>query len=165
MTTFDVLTVGERQLQAFFDDFPQRLEDRLYAAMTRISTRLLAAVEAAEPNRSGQLRGATQAFVDRTATGVRAGVRVTGGSEGKAGYGKAAALESGAHRPTTVREHWAVRSNFWGRYGAAQWVLIDAYTRRVNISADRFLRGPFAALEGEIIGELEAALSGAAEEG
>jgi hypothetical protein len=43
-------------------------------------------------------------------------------------------------------------------------VLIDAYTRRVNVPADRFLRGPFAALEGEIVGELETALSGAAEE-
>jgi hypothetical protein len=158
--SFDVLAVGERRLQAFFDDLPAVLEARLYRAMEAIASRMAAAVRAAEPVRTGTLRAETQPFVWQSDAAVTAGVVVA--SDSKVEHGKAAALEYGAHRPTTVREHWAVRSSFWGRYGAAEAVLIEEYRRRVNIGADRYLRGPFAAMEGEIIAALEAAVDEAA---
>jgi hypothetical protein len=162
MSGFDVLAIGERRLQALFDGLPDRLDDRLYAAMERIAEQLLGAVHAAEPERTGRLRSETVSFVRKTATAIVAGVQVAVPAGDRAAHGKAAALEYGAHRPTTVAEHWAVRSTVFGRAVAPEAVLIEEYRRRVNITADQFLRGPFAALQGSIIAELETAVGEAA---
>ncbi|HUC70384.1 MAG TPA: hypothetical protein VMS01_04250 [Stellaceae bacterium] len=162
MVEFDVLAVGERRLQAFFDDFPARLDARLYAAMERIAGRLLSAVEAAEPQRTGALRSETTSFVTKTAAAITAGVAVEAPAGDKAAHGKAAALEYGAHRSATVAEHWAIRANFWGRYSAPRAVLIEEYRRRVEIGEERYLRGPFAALRGTILADIEAAVGQAA---
>lgn len=158
--TFDVLDVGERQLQAFIGALPEEVDARLEEAMAEIAALLEAAVEAAEPHRTGRLRAETRKFVHRTLKGIVAGVSVRG--DDKADFGKAAALEYGAHRSFSVREHWARRSTVFGRDMAGKSVLIEEYQRRANIDADRYLRGPFAALEGRIVEILEKALGRAA---
>lgn len=156
MPEFDVLEKGERELQAFIGELGPRAEAELEAAMGEIAQLLEAAVEAAEPHKTGKLRSETRKFVRQTLHGWLAGVAVTGAD--KADFGKAAALEYGAHATFSVREHWAVRSTVFGRAMPPMAVLVDEYQRRANISADRYLRDPFAALEGRIVEIIEAAL-------
>lgn len=161
MSDFDILAVGERRLQALFDGLPQRLEARLYAGMQRVAERLLAAVEAAEPDRTGKLRRETVSFVHRGEAAIVAGVTVHGAS--KSDFGKAAALEYGSHRMIEVH----LRRRMGGlarRYRATSFALSDYYERRTNIAADRYLRDPFAALRSDIIAELETAVDQSARE-
>lgn len=157
MAEFDILVVGDRRLQAFLHDYPASLDARIEARFQSFSQRLAAAVQAAEPQRTGRLRGETRPFVRRSPAGITAGVQVV--AQGKVDIGKAAALEYGAHGSTKVAEHWATRATFWGRYASPRAVLIEEYQRRVNIGADRYLRGPFDTLKNEAVAEIERAIA------
>ncbi len=154
--TFDILVIGDTQLQAFIGELPARVNAELQAAMRDVAALLEGAVVAAEPSRTGKLRSATRPFVRENPAGVTGGVQVRGDA------GKAGALEYGAHRAFSLKEHWARRSVVFGREAPSQSVLVDEYVRRANITADRFLRDPFAALQGQILARIEKALGRAA---
>jgi hypothetical protein len=155
MSGFDVLAVGERRLQAFFDELPARLNARLYAGMERVAARLAAAVEAAEPHRTGKLRGETEPFIHQSETALVAGVIIRGSDHSD--FGKDAALEYGSHRMIEV--HMRRRAGGLARrYQASSLALSDYYERRTNIGADRYLRDPFARLRGDIISDIEGAV-------
>lgn len=122
-----------------FDKMTPALQSRLKGEIGRITNELLARVRAAEPVRTGRLRGATAAYVDVRPNFVRGRVRISRG-RGSRDVGAAfGALEYGGPGrrggPVSVRAY----SRHTGRVGAYG-------RRRPRIRARRFLRGPAAAM-------------------
>jgi hypothetical protein len=159
------IDVDDRAVKLRLEELPSRLRSRLRPVIARLTEQLLGQVRAAEPVRTGKLRAATQAFVDDKENFVRGRVRVLavpgrGGSHNIA----AAALEYGAHRLVHVKQHETHIDTIFGRASARQLAIVDAYTRRANITAERFLRGPAATLRPAAIAALERAVNDAVDE-
>lgn len=153
--------VGDREVQLRLDELPQAVHDSLLRRLTSLTAELAARVEAAAPERTGKLRSevASRVYDDRV---DRIRGRVTLSGE----FGKAAALEYGAHKRTNVAAH-AMRLDhvFANRLAAPLTALVAAHSRLANIAATRFLRGPAASMAPEIIAELRQAIVEAAAEG
>lgn len=140
---------GERQLFAHLESLPAEVEERLTPTIASLTRQLLMRVHAAEPFRTGALRASTRSFLDAQPGSVRGKVRVlmspTGSRRGK-GLSvhnvAAAALEYGVHSRFEVRAHRMRLSHVFKRPHAG-FVIVNAYYRRVNIKARRFLRDPF----------------------
>jgi hypothetical protein len=143
---------GDRELKARVERIPARAHDKLRARITDLADRLEARVRAAEPVKTGQLRGATLPSVKETPHKIEGKVRVSRLTK------KAAALEYGAHGGAHVRAHDARLNHIFGRLVAPMTVQVQAYQRRVNIAEHRFLLGPFEAMKDEIIAELRDAM-------
>ena len=75
-----------------------------------------------------------------------------------ADFGKAAALEYGAHGTTKVAQHLARVDRIFGRLVGPMTILVSEHTRRLDIAAHNFLRGPEADISSEAIAELRQAL-------
>jgi hypothetical protein len=147
--------VDERKVDLRLDQLPTRLRTALKPAITRLTDQLLARVLSAEPRRTGALQRATKAYVDDKENAVRGRVRI-GPEAGKGARNvAAAALEYGAHRLVHVKEHESHVSRVFGRVANKELEIVDAYTRRANIIAERFLRGPLQAMRPTIQAELE----------
>jgi len=146
---------GIRQVGLRFEQFP----DALY--VDQLSAELLARVEAATPSLTGKLRSSERLrlFTDPT--------RITGyvdieGAKGSQDFAKAAAEEYGAHRPTKVRSHAMKLDHYWSlKLSAPQTVLVEAYSRTVDITERAFERGPLAAMQPEITARLNAVVEAA----
>jgi len=147
------VSVDDRATILHLEELPSRLRSKLHPVIARLTEQLLARVRAAEPVRTGALRRATQAFVDDKENAVRGRVRIVGTQSQL--HAAAAALEYGAHRLVRVRQHQTHIDSVFGRATAKQLVIVDAYTRRANITAQRFLRGPAANLRATALAELE----------
>jgi hypothetical protein len=137
------------KLALHFDEITPALQAKLKVAIGRITHQLLARVKAAEPVRTGRLRGATHAYVDVRPNFVRGRVRI---SRGRGDLGAAfGALEYGG----PGRRGGSVAVGAHRRSGGA----VAAYERRrPHIRARRFLRGPAAAMRPQVKAELEAAI-------
>jgi hypothetical protein len=139
---------------ARFTDLPPNLQKALLTRLRPVEQAMLARVQAAVPKRTGKLLSEIQGFLDSGPDWVRARVRVVidknAGSSGRGNYdaGKAAALEYGATGTVQVNA-------FRRRRGED----VRAYQRRVNITARRFLRGPFAATKSEAEAAIRAAIA------
>lgn len=149
---------GDRQEVLRFDTFPELARKKLEAKIADLTARLFAAVTGAEPSRTGVLRGATVETIREGENFVTGRVSVRGD------FGKAAALEYGAHRPTTVKAHEMRLTHVFGRAMAPEIVMVPSHARTPNIAEHRFLRGPLDAMRGEIVAELEAAVADAVAE-
>jgi hypothetical protein len=164
MTTIGIELTGERAAILRFEQFPKFAHDRLFAALQNIEQRLEAAVLAAEPEKTGQLKSITGGRVydhdNRIAAVV--GVRTQDGNIAR----KAGALEYGSrHESLMVRAHTAKLSHLWGRAISPISVEVGAHSRTPNIDAFRFLRGPLDAIRSTAIAELQAALDAATKDG
>jgi len=144
---------GDRVAGLRFEQFPQRLRARLEAAIQELTERLYARVIGAEPDRTGKLIGDTVEVFREGDNYISGRVRIT------SDFGKAAALEYGAHNPTKVRAHEMSLNHFWRRAVAPRMVMVGAYTRTPNIAERRFLRGSLEAMRPEIEAELQAAIA------
>jgi hypothetical protein len=142
-----------------FEHFPQAAHDRLLATLTSLEQRLEAMVIAAEPNLSGALRGLTGGRVYDHDSRIAAVVGVR--TQTKAEALKAAALEYGSHKALMVRAHTAKLAHLWSR--AINQIVVDVpeYGRTSNIDPLNFLRGPLAAIRGDALDEMRAALDAA----
>jgi hypothetical protein len=137
----------DRRLVLQFERLPLTLKTNLTTTITTLTDQLRLRVRAAEPRRTGRLQLETRSFVDVSETAVRGRVRVLGPS-GAGPNIAAAALEYGAHQRFQVRAYQ--------RAGGS--IAVSAYTRRANIAARRFLRGPAEAMHARILAELTAAV-------
>ncbi len=142
-----VIDSNDRTLALHFDQLPDVLRDKLRVKIAELTQILLAQVKAREPRRTGRLQSLTRSYVDTREDFVRGRVTILGGAARH--NVAAAALEYGAHRAFTVRSH---------RRGSAR---VSAYRRRANIDAQRFLRGPAAAILPRARLELEAVVAAA----
>lgn len=150
---------GERQLALRFERFPEIARQRLRGALEGIEARLEAAVRAAEPSRSGELRSETQGRVVERGDRITAIVSVR--PRGPADAGKAAALEYGATRAFEVRAHSAMLAHLWARAIAPITVEVGPYRRTPNIAPQRYLRGPIEAMRGQALAAMKAAVEAA----
>jgi hypothetical protein len=128
------VTMDDRLLTVHIDKLPDLLRQALLPVISGLTNELLAQVHSLEPRRTGALISNTRAFVDQGENFVRGRVRVLANA-GDAFNIAAAALEYGAHRAVDVR-------SYRRRSGA-----VRGYTRRANIRAHNFLRGPEAAIQ------------------
>jgi hypothetical protein len=148
-----IFEVDDRRFVEHLERIPGRLRTALRASITQLTDQLLQRIRAAEPSRTGRLRGQTQAFVDVTDDKVTGRVRIMG--QGREHNVAAGALEYGAHRVVNVRAHQEHLSHVFNRATDSQFVAVRAYTRKANIRAQRFLRDPAAAMRPRIQAELE----------
>lgn len=134
MIEFKIDVKGDRALLARLDGLPDEVQAKLRPVIGALTTRLLESVRAAEPTRTGTLRSVTRASVVSGKDYIRGRIRISArpGSKNGAHNVAAAALEYGVHSAFTVRLR--------GRR-------MTIYTRRVSISARRFLRDPFARMK------------------
>lgn len=146
----DFIVSGDRDIAARLDRLSDDLRKRLVERIGGLTQQLLARVQAREPTRTGRLRAETRAFVDDGADFVRGRVRVVATGI-RYEHGKVGALEYGAHRPVKVRSHERAGHTPFGR---AVEQVVGAYTRKADIMAHRFLRGPVEAMRGDIRAEL-----------
>jgi hypothetical protein len=129
-------------------ELPTEVRARLRPVITRLTHQLLAQVKAGVPVRTGKLRQRVHSFIDdehsQRRNFIRGRVRVLN-SYSKNFAAAAGALEYGRHRRFEVRAHRVRRTEAFGRPTKPYTVNMPAHTRRANIVAMRFLRGPAAA--------------------
>jgi hypothetical protein len=157
---FSVVVKSERASLVLFDEYPANIHDHVFYAMDRIVTRMVAAIQAAEPVKTGAMRSETggRVYDHNTRIAAVAGVRVSTASEAK----KALALEFGSrgvpimmHRVNTSRQAVSRRLS---RPLKPTWERVPTLTPR------RFLRGPAEALRSSSIAEVTAAVEAANEQ-
>ena len=154
---------GDTRAVLRFEKFPAALHDRLFATLQSLEKRLEAAVLAAEPERSGELKSLTGGRVydhgDRIAAVV--GVRTRNANDAR----KAAALEYGS-RGTAVHEkaHTMRLNHLWSRAISEITVNVPTYDRVPSIAARLFLRGPIKAMHETAIAEMRTALDTAVQD-
>jgi hypothetical protein len=156
---FGIQIDGDRRAVLRFEQFPAQVHDRLLATLTSLEQRLEAAVVAAEPSLSGQLRALTGGRVydhgDRIAAVV--GVRTQTAQDAR----KAAALEYGSNKTVAVRAHAAKLAHIWARAISPITVQVSASTRLSNLDPRRFLRDPIEAIRATALEEMRQAVSAA----
>jgi hypothetical protein len=150
-------SASERRTLVQFEQFPERLRAAIRQRLEGLTEELKARIEAREPEDKGKLRSETTSRIFNDPNKVVGAVFIEGGLP-KAEYGKAAALEYGAHSTTTVRAHLERRTRIFGRFVAPMRVAIEQHSRRVNIEADRFLRGGIEEMREQVLDELHAAI-------
>jgi len=150
-----IVEVHDREVLARLSRLPDELLDRLQPIIERLTAEMYARVIAAEPKRSGALMRATRQFVDRQSNLIRGRVRILGEPGGPKHNVKAAALEYGAHGNASVREHEMSLDHVFDIPIDPEEVLVSAYNRDVNITADRFLRDALIGIEAQFEAEIE----------
>ena len=155
--TIAITFVGDRAVALKFEEFPVEARQRLYDRVVALTQELQGRIVAAEPFRTGKLRSETELSSVNAEDHVSATVRIAGE------FGKAGALEYGAHGTAQVSAHQARLTHVFAR-ATEMIVEVEAHARHVNIAEHRFLRGPLAGMEGEILTQLEDALDQAASE-
>lgn len=152
----------DRKTGLIFDEFPARAFGALLARITSLTQDLESRVSALVPVASGELRGLVQSFVDATPDRIAGKVKLI--AKSPADFGKAAALEYGAHQSTRVKAHVMRLDHIYAQAIAPLQVSVAAYSRTPNIAEHRFLRGPLAAMQQLVLDQLHAAIAEVASE-
>ena len=100
---------GDRAVELKFETFPQDAHARLLERIADFTAELEAEITAAEPSRTGKLAAETRSAVYDEPERIAGRVAIA------AEFGKAAALEYGAHGTTKVRAHEARLAHVFGR--------------------------------------------------
>ena len=153
------LDLNDTRLRVRLDTLPEKLRRRLVTTIGRLTRELLGKVEAREPVRTGRLRSLTEDYVDdnRIKNFVRGRVRVLRTDEHNTAAA-AGALEYGGpgkRRKGPVKVTGYMRRGERGRF---KYRVDDYERRRPRITAQRFLRGPAAAMLPKARAELRRAL-------
>lgn len=164
MTDFFAVDIaGDTRAVLRFDKFPAVLHDRLFATLTSLERRLEAAVLAAEPERSGELKSLTGGRVYDHGDRIAAVVGVRTQSQSKAR--KAAALEYGSRGVAVTQSAHKMRlDHVWLRARMGAPVDVGTYSRTPTLRAMNFLRGPIKSLQQSALSEMRAAIAFAAAE-
>ena len=142
-----------------FDEFPDQLREDLLAEIYTLGNELLALVHGATPVLTGRLQSQErlQTFNDPNSVSAKVFIAGTGTD-----FGKAAALEYGAHKPAKVSAHSMRLDHAWANELASPIdVMVDAYTRPTNIAERAYERGPLAEMQPQIIARLNAVIEAA----
>lgn len=159
--TISVTVTGDRELTLRFERFPVELRSRLAAAVRELTEELYGRVLDTEPFKTGKLRAETveRVFED---TPERLAGYVSIYAPGNADeYAKAATLEYGTDKPRKVPDR---AHGFMTRLNGSHRRILARFSKPVHIEAHRFLRGPLAAMRGEVEARLNAAIAQAAGE-
>lgn len=161
MIEIDAVVQGERDVSLRFQRLPPVVKRRLRGAMEEELPQLAGLQRARAPRgRSRKLASQIgQVFIDEGDDYIRGRVTVVAPTGWQ--YGKAGALEYGApgrRGRFTVKEH-----KRRGR-GIGMETLVDRYQRTQRLVAQRFIRGPFDAMRGEIEDKLRGAVDAAVRE-
>jgi hypothetical protein len=150
--------IGDRKIQLAFDEFPKSAHVRIFERITGLTAELKARIEDAAPKgATGELEASISSKVYDQPERIRGRVAVT-----EPPFGKAAALEYGAHKATPVKAHRMRRDHVFARRLAEPLTVeVKAYTRQPNIVARRYLRGPLEAIESDAIAGIREALEDA----
>lgn len=156
MIELDAVVQGERDVSLRFQRVTPTVKRRLRGAMEEVLPQLAARQRARAPRgQSGKLASQVgHVFIDEGDDYIRGRVTVVADTGWQ--YGKAGALEYGApgrRGRFTVKEH-----KRRGR-GIGMETLVDRYQRTQRLVAQRFIRGPFDAMRGEIEGKLRDAVN------
>jgi hypothetical protein len=151
------IDVNTNHIIAQFEQLPAALQVRLRAIIQTQTERLLAMVQGGEPVRTGALRSHTTSFIDAGEDFVRGRVRILNDASGKF-HARAGALEYGAHRATRVSAHQMMLGHAWGAAIEPRAVMVEAYTRQLNLPELRFLRGPFEQIRAAVLAEVQRAV-------
>lgn len=146
MSGLGVTTRGERELAVRFTEFPQRLRQKLAARITVLTDALELRVQAAEPYKTGALRGETRerVYTDQPE-------RIAGYVSVTAEFVKAATLEYGTDK---VRRRLA--KGLTGRLLGRS--LAQRISKPAHIAAFRYLRGPLEEMRPEAEAAIESVL-------
>lgn len=153
-----VYITGAREMGLRFERFPETLRADLVPVIGELTAETLAMVEALLPNRTGRLRGEMSMAVHDlpdAVTGV-VGLPPGLGSGPDSVYAAAGALEYGAHGDYTVKAHAMRLDHLWARAtGLPMTVDVPEHSRRLDLEARRFMRGPALAMRGRVFARLE----------
>lgn len=155
--TLAVIVSGDRAIAEKFGTFPQEAHKRLHATIEIAIERLAGLVRAHVPKLTGRLESEIRTLVGDKPERIVGLVYVQG--EERNDYAKAGALEYGAHGTAKVSAH-SMRLDhvFANALNSPLTVSVDAYSRPLNIAAQRFLRDPAAEMKSEIESNLRAAV-------
>jgi hypothetical protein len=139
-----------------FERFPEQARAALTARMHGLVDELEARVKSVVHKRSGKLAAEISAFVDSNDKGVVGKVKVlTHGDVNE--IRRALTLEFGGHGTAApIGPHRGRGRSLRGRLLGEG--LVSAYSRRVNIAEEDYLRGPLHEMEGRVLEELRRGL-------
>lgn len=164
MDSIRIDVTGDRQVGLRFDHFPDALYEDLRQEIEALSIELFTRVEAATPEKTGELRGQERLRVFTDPNRITGYVDVAG-AKGSQDFAKAGALEYGAHRSHKVSAHSMRLDHAWAeKWAAPETVLVAAFTRTANLQEYAFERGPLAQMQPEIVARLNAVVEKAVAE-
>lgn len=155
--TFAIELKGVKSATLRLEKFPDGVLERLLEPMQSIERQLEAAVIAAEPQKSGELRGITGGRVYSHENRIAAvvGVRTQDGNEAK----KAVTLEYGSlGEPMDVVNHFMRVDHVYKTLISPMDVEVPTYMRVPDVKPHRFLRDPIEAIRGSALEQLRAAI-------
>jgi hypothetical protein len=135
---------GDKELALELDEFTDQVRAALTPIVQEATDHLEALVLERAPYRTGRLKTEIGKYLDVVADSVRGKVKVTVPSGDINELRRVLSLEYGAFNTTSVRAHASTVSTVFGRFIDPMRVLVDAYSRRPNIEAEDFMRGPLA---------------------
>lgn len=164
MSLVNIELKGERQAGLRFEQFPSELLADLRAEIDSLTNELSDRVDAAMPNRSGELRASRRHKVIEKENSVTGRVTVAEGNP--ALHKKAAALEYGSKgKKRAVRQHTMRLGHYWDeKLAGPRTVIVKAFMRTPNVKAHRFLRGPMDAMRPTILARLNKVVERAAQD-
>lgn len=145
---------GARQVELKFEQFPKEAHDAILQRIKSLTSRLAARIRGAVP------KGPTHKLENDILVQIfDDGDRISGRVSISDDFAKAGALEYGAHRSTKVDKHSMSLDHFWSQIlDRPMQVVVSAYTRTPNITEHKFLRGPLATMDEEVITEIREAV-------
>lgn len=155
MGDITVEIIGDRRIEEKLDHLTDNTRQKLRPEVDALVNELRSRVVAAAPRDKGTLASKISSAVSDNDKGVIGRVFVTGD------FGKAAALEYGAHGSTTVKAHEAQLNHVFGRLTAPLTVMVAEHSRHINIAEHRYLRGSLAGMQSEATSRLRAAVEDA----
>ncbi len=153
---------GERRAGLRFEQFPEELRADLRKEIDALTNELRNRIATAMPKDSGKLRGTLRAVRYDDPDRVTGYISVARGDANQSR--KAAALEYGSSgKPQKVKEHKRKLNHVWEeKLKRPITVMVEAFDRKPNIKAQRFLRGPMDQMRPKIMSRLEGVVSKAA---
>lgn len=150
---------GDRQAGLRFEEFPDALYDDLKAEIDALSNELFGRVQAATPDKTGDLRSKERYRLFTDESRITGYVSVAAADQNE--IRKAGALEYGSKgKKTPVASHAMKLDHHWShKLAAPQSVIVAAYERLPNIAERNFLRGPLNAMRPEIVRRLNELVS------
>jgi hypothetical protein len=156
MDSIGIRVTKDREVGLRFDAFPDNIYEALSIEVNALATELLARVQAATPSLTGKLRSQERLRLFKDKNRISGYVDIAG-TAGSQDFAKAAAIEYGAHKRTTVSAHSMKLDHAWDKMLSAPMdVIVGAYDRTPNIAESAYERGPLDEMGPEIIDRLNA---------
>jgi hypothetical protein len=153
LTLISAVIQNDRQVIVKLEGFSKQVRDEYLKVITEAVARLLPAIRAATPSKTGATRASIQGFVDDRGDKITGKVKALSG--GKVNIlKKTLALEYGAKGQSTVKAYERSITTVFGKAIEPRIALISAYTRTMNIAPQNFMRGPFEAMRSQITAQM-----------